>query len=236
MKTEINHTHKNSTANYIFFGITLSIFTLSIYFSFVQKGTDLYTSASVTSILNRQATTSIPVTEVTPIDLKEYLTDAIEEPLAIDNWMTDASWTSTTTTLDYINADYIEEAIPVQEWMVSTESWNLATDMEFTETAIPIESWMLNTAEWNLVNNNYFSETAITEETIPLESWMLSAESWFSCYDENFTEADIPLENWMLSTSSWKEIEILNVQYEEADIAIESWMLNISDWENTLKI
>ncbi len=234
MKTEINHTQRHSTANYIFFGITLSIFTLSIYFSLVQNNLDFYTNASVTSILNRQATTASTVTvnELSPIDLKQYFEEVIEEPMVIDNWMSDASWISTTTTIAYINSDFVEETLPVQDWMVLSETWNFPIEQEFAEASIPLESWMLNTSDWSLINSTYFDESAIVEASIPLESWMLSTDSWLTTFNEEYVEVAIPLEDWMLSTSSWQIVEVLNSNYEEKDIALESWMLNINSWEN----
>ena len=127
MKTQINHTQKNSAANYIFFGITLSIFLLSIFFSLVQRNSDLYTNTNVSSILSHRTLRPIAptVTEVAPIDLKQYLVEAIEEPMVIDSWMTETSWTTATTTFDYINANYTEEAIAIEDWMLSTESWSI---------------------------------------------------------------------------------------------------------------
>lgn len=233
MKTQINHSHRNSTANYIFFGITLSIFLLSIFFSLVQHSSDTYTKARVTSILSHKKTHQVisPVIEVSPIDLKQYLTEVIEEPIVIDSWMTETSWITATTTFEYINADYTEAAIPVQDWMTSTVDWPGIATEEYTETAIPLEDWMLSTRNWKLFNNLDFNESAIEENEIPLENWMLDITSWNLPYDEQYTEAAIPIEDWMLSTSSWLTIEALNTNYDEPEIALENWMLSISNWE-----
>nr|WP_319399869.1 hypothetical protein [uncultured Carboxylicivirga sp.] len=234
MKAQINHTHRHSTANYIFFGITLSIFTLSIYFSFNQKTTDIYSNLSVNSVLDRQTqiATTIPVTEITPINLKDFLIETTEAPIIIENWMTDASWTSTPSVFDYINTEVTETSIPIEDWMLSTSSWNFITESQSVEATIPLESWMLNIEGWSTLNSAYLSDASIIENEIALESWMLNMNEW-SIISNEINEVPIPLESWMISTESWPIVEVLNAHYEEKEIALQSWMLNMNEWEHT---
>lgn len=236
MKTEINYTQKNTTANYIFFGITLSIFLLSLFFSIMQNKTELYTSSNLSAILTQKTVQPVvtSLTEVQPIDLKKLLVEVTEEPIVIENWMTDTKWTSSNSAAltSYLNTEVVEEAIPLESWMISTSNWSLVNDVDFIEASIPLESWMLNTNSWEVLNEaTYFNENSIIEEAIPLESWMLNINEWNLSTSENYTEALIPLENWMLSTESWNFSQTDNTLIAEEDIPLENWMLNVDSWE-----
>ncbi len=236
MKTELSHTQKNSTANYIFFGITLSVFLLSLFFSIVQNKTDLYSNASVSALLSHKMVQPVvsPLTEVQPIDLKKLLVEVTEEPIVIQNWMTQSEWTSVgnINLSSFINTEVVEEAIPLESWMMSTSSWSLINSSDIVEESIPLESWMLSTDNWEVLQANYFSEASVQEEAIPLESWMLNISSWNLATSEDYTEANIPIESWMLSSESWISTEALNsIAVEEEDIPLESWMLSVATWE-----
>ncbi len=212
MKTQVNQNHGHSVANIIFFGITLSIFLLSIFFSIVQKNSSLQTINDASSLFwNRTSSPAMTqtVTEVSPIDLMTYLADVNEAPIAIQSWMTETSWTTATSTMEYINADYVEASIPIEDWMLSTESWSVANTFD------------------------YFNEATFTESEIALESWMVNLDEWNMVVNENYTEAPIAIEDWMVSLDSWESLEVFNSEFTEPEIALESWMVNIDEWEIT---
>lgn len=212
MKTQINHHHGHSAANIIFFGITLSIFLLSIFFSIVQRNGSLTTSTEASSAWWHRTSTPAftqPVTEVSPIDLMTYLADVNEEPIGIQSWMTETAWTTATSTMEYINSDYQEAEIPIQDWMVSTEGLTIANTFD------------------------YFNEASFTESEIPLENWMVNLKEWNMVLNENYTEAPIAIEDWMVNLESWESLEVLSNEFTEPEIALESWMVNIDEWEVT---
>lgn len=236
MKAELSHSPKSSTANYIFFGITLSVFLSSLFFSILQNRSDLYSGTNVTALLSQRAAQPVitTLTEVEPINLKKFLSDVAEEPIVIENWMTDTEWTaiSSTTLSTYIHSEAVEEAIPLEDWMMSTASWTSVPKLDIIEESLPLQSWMLDISTWEVINQAaYFNENTIVEADIPLEAWMLSADAWSLNLSEDYTEAHIPIESWMLSTDSWSTIEALNTTLNEEDIPLESWMLDVSTWE-----
>ncbi len=209
MKTQINHSHKNTTINYLFFGITVSIFTLSIYFSFNQSS-PILKSADVSALMNKQTYQPVleHVTELAPIDLKELLVENVEAPITIESWMTkplDNSYTA--TNIEYFNTPVEEPALELQTWMVSLSEWSvIETNSTFTEESIPLENWMFNTNAWPTMQLEQLLSTDYAEEHIAIEPWMLSLDSW-NIIDANFVEEDIPLESWMVNINEW---EVLN--------------------------
>lgn len=205
MKTQIDHSHKNTTINYLFFGITVSIFTLSIYFSFNQSN-PIINASEVSALINRQ--TYQPaldhVTELAPVNLKELLIETEEAPLNIESWMTQPIENNySISILEYFNTTAVEPAIELQSWMVALSEWTvLDQSNSYSEASISLENWMFNTSAWETLNLEQLISTNYTEENLAIEPWMLSIDSW-NINEANFAEAEIPLESWMINISEW---------------------------------
>ncbi len=216
MKTTVNHSHKNSVINYLFFGIAASIFTLSIFFSYFQKDENVNLIKDMSYVINSRLTKPVataPITETYATNLKELFADT-EAPLEIEAWMTQpfevASSTSTeaavaTTTAMTIPTTFTENPIVVEEWMTDINSWTVASSNTFEEEALRIESWMLNTSDWAGLNDNSgFASNEFVNEQLHIEAWMLNLDSWSSVFnDADFDEAPLVIESWMLSTDDW---------------------------------
>ena len=79
-------------------------------------------------------------------------------------------------TANYFNEVSVTESdIPLENWMLSIDNWNLPQTEQYTETAIPIEDWMLSTASWSIIES---MNADYREDDIALEPWMLSIDSW----------------------------------------------------------
>lgn len=115
----------------------------------------------------------------------------------------------TTLRLSDATESPVEEAVPVEEWMISRAGW---TENE-AEPAVTLESWMLSNADWTVSD---------AESEQPVESWMLNTSGWI----DNSVEANLPVESWMLSDAGWGSEN----QERETDQPLESWMLSTESW------
>jgi len=209
MKTSVQHNHKNSVINYLFFGIAASIFTLSIFFSFYQQNEKVTFYKDLAFISNSRMLKpmSSSITETQPVNLKAMLTEANEAPLAIEPWMTETYTAETATPTSTANATaYIEAELVVEPWMTDINNWTIiSSNTVYEEAEMAIESWMLNTEEWLLLSEiSPYSTNTSTEEAMHIESWMLNLDSWATTFnDADYTEPELAIESWMLDTSSW---------------------------------
>ncbi|TRX70250.1 hypothetical protein [Carboxylicivirga sp. M1479] len=206
MKTTVNHSHKNSIINYLFFGIAASIFTLSIFFSVYQQEekADFYKDMSY--MVNSRITKPVAntaITETYPVNLKEMFTEA-EATITLEPWMSQPFDITNKTIAS--SATYTEPAIEVETWMTDLNLWNtLPSATHFEEEAMVLESWMLNTNEWAVFSTaGAYANNEFTEEILLLEDWMLSLNSWSAVFNDiDFQEVPLAIENWMLDSSDW---------------------------------
>ncbi len=212
MKTTVNHSHKNSVINYLFFGIAASIFTLSIFFSYFQTEEKVNLIKDMSYIMNSRMTkpaTTTPITETYATNLKELIADT-EAPLEIEAWMTEPFEVATSSSTATVTASsstltlpttYTENPIVVEEWMTDMNSWTIASSNTFEEEALRVESWMLSTSDWAGSN---IAADEFTNEQLYIEAWMLDLDSWSTVFnDADFDEAPLAIESWMLSTDDW---------------------------------
>ncbi|MCG8578817.1 MAG: hypothetical protein MI866_02805 [Bacteroidales bacterium] len=216
MKTTVNHSHKNSVINYLFFGIAASIFTLSIFFSYFQKEENVNIIKDMSYVINSRLTKPVstaPITETYATNLKELFADT-EAPLEIEAWMSQpfevASTSSTAATVATTSAltiptTFTENPIVVEEWMTDINSWTVASSNTFEEEVLRVESWMLSTSDWaGLSDNSGFASNEFAEEQLYIEAWMLDLNSWSKVFnDAGFDEAPLVIESWMLNTEDW---------------------------------
>ena len=212
MKTTVNHSHKNSVINYLFFGIAASIFTLSIFFSYFQTEEKVNLIKDMSYIMNSRMTkpaATAPITETYSTNLKELMADT-EAPLEIEAWMTEPFEVATASSTATVTASpstltlpttYTENPIVVEEWMTDMNSWTIASSNTFEEEALRVESWMLSTNDWAGSN---IAADEFTNEQLYIEAWMLDLDSWSTVFnDADFDEAPLAIESWMLSTNDW---------------------------------
>lgn len=215
MKTTVNHSHKNSVINYLFFGIAASIFTLSIFFSYFQTEEKVNLIKDMSYIMNSRMTkpaSTAPITETYATNLKELIADT-EVPLEIEAWMSEpfevASSNSAATVANNatltIPTTFTENPIVVEEWMTDINSWTVASSNTFEEEVLRVESWMLTTSDWAGLNSNSgFATNEFADEQLYIEAWMLDLDSWSTVFnDTDFDEAPLAIESWMLSTDDW---------------------------------
>ncbi len=207
MKTTVNHNHRHSVINYLFFGIAASIFTLSIFFSLYQQEDKVKFAKEMSFIVNsrlNKPAAAAAITETYALNLKELMSDT-EAPLVVEPWMTEPYPAKTTVKAATIPTTYTEPALVVEPWMTDLNSWNVvSSNSAFEEEALTVESWMLNTEEW-----------AVLSET--------------GAYASNtFEDEQLYIEEWMLDLSTWPVL-LNQVEFEEAPLTIESWMLDLSE-------
>lgn len=192
MKATINHSRNYIVCKCIFFGISASIFVLSIFFSLYQKSGESYFSKGMSTMMSSRIVKPISahITETMPVNLKAMLTDD-ELPMVIESWMTEpynpavnqksqAAADAKVFSITY-PAEYSEAGLVVEPWMTSTDAWSIiALNTEFEEPVLRLESWMLNADEWLLLSvmSPFFNAESFVEERLYIEEWMLDLSSW----------------------------------------------------------
>ncbi len=142
MKTTVNHSHKNSVINYLFFGIAASIFTLSIFFSYFQNSEKMNLMKDMSYIMNSRMTkpaVTAPITETYATNLAELMADT-EAPLEIEAWMTEPFEVATTSSTA----------------VVAASSSSLSIPTTFSENPIVVEDWMTDINSWAVASSNTF--------------------------------------------------------------------------------
>lgn len=208
MKTTVNHNHRHSVINYLFFGIAASIFTLSIFFSLYKQEDKINIVKEMSFIANSRMSkpaAASSITETYALNLKELMSDT-EAPLVVEPWMTEPYPATTVTKTASIPTSFTESAIVVEDWMTDLNSWNvIASNNAFEEEALTVESWMLNTNEWAVFNETGpYAANTFADEQLYIEEWMLNLSSWSALFnDTEFEEAPLTIESWMLDLSEW---------------------------------
>lgn len=202
MKATADHNHRNPIISYLFFGISSSIFILSLFFSFYGGGEN-------SSLFANESRLSKPlgmsITELSPISLKDMLTSDAEAPLRIEPWMSEPTYVAPSANA-YLSAPYFEPAIEIESWMHDLNAWSVpSTYNTVFESELLIEDWMLNANDWiSITNANSLPPIELTENTLALESWMTDISNWsIMAQDAVFEEAPLLVEDWMLDSSLW---------------------------------
>ena len=96
----------------------------------------------------------------------------IETTLQLERWMTD-------------------------EFMLNTNSANIAEIGQETETDLSLENWMTNEETWSL-NKSFVEES---EAAMEVENWMTSENTWNATNVSQ--EPELTVESWMVDSNIW---------------------------------
>jgi len=124
-----------------------------------------------------------------------YLAEEIDEPLHLEEWMTEES--NFTTVYNY-EAE-TEKPLQVEDWMIDETTFDansMILEVE-TETPMNIEEWMVDEEKFS---NN---KTERSEVKAQNNSSSISTETFF--YREVNNEEKLRIEAWMVNPKIWKQ-------------------------------
>lgn len=79
------------------------------------------------------------------------------------------------------------ETLPVQDWMMETETW---LDGQLDEPTLKLQDWMFANP----------TPADVCEETPDLQSWMFTLDGWISA---SLAVEQSEIQSWMYDTSNW---------------------------------
>jgi hypothetical protein len=97
-----------------------------------------------------------------------YLEQETEEPLELEEWMTNTTYFSTSAILE----TETEKPLELEAWMTNENYFGQSTLHFDEEVELPLEleDWMLN--------ENYFRNSRTEEQPMALENWMIAENYW----------------------------------------------------------
>lgn len=97
-----------------------------------------------------------------------YLEPETEEPLELEEWMTNTTYFSTSAILE----TETEKPLELEAWMTNENYFGQSTLHFDEEVELPLEleDWMLN--------ENYFRNSRTEEQPMALENWMIAENYW----------------------------------------------------------
>lgn len=147
-----------------------------------------------------------------------YLVNETEEPLNVEDWMTNES------AFDGFSASLeteTETELELEDWMMNENNLTAALKIETeTENPLQVEDWMTNESNFNSFSALLKTET---ESELVLEDWMTNEK----IFNNNQKETKVTKnESEPISTATYfyREVNI------EEKLEVESWMLNSNNW------
>ncbi|HSO87870.1 MAG TPA: hypothetical protein VLQ91_15040 [Draconibacterium sp.] len=147
-----------------------------------------------------------------------YLVNETEEPLNVEDWMTNES------AFDGFSASLeteTETELELEDWMMNENNLTAALKIETeTENPLEVEDWMTDESNFNSFSALLKTET---ESELVLEDWMTNEK----IFNNNQNETKVTKnESEPISTTTYfyREVNI------EEKLEVESWMLNSNNW------